>query len=276
VRCRPPFFSPRTKAAQQWCGRERTGPRFAVPEASGVAEGFAAPITWNVEHKKNVRWKTAIPGLGHSSPIIWGDRIFVTTALSGKPNPELKTGLYGDIAPVQDDTVHQWKVYCLDKKTGRVLWAKVARAGVPRIKRHTKATHANSTMATDGKNVVAFFGSEGLYCYDTNGNLRWKKDLGLLDSGFFAVPEAQWGFASSPVLYNNKVLVQCDVQKGSFVAAFDVANGREIWRTPAPTCPRGARRPCFAAATGALPKSSSTAGNTSAATTPRPARSCGG
>ena len=207
-------------------------PSFRGPGASGVAEGFAAPITWNVEQKKNVRWKTAIPGLGHSSPIVWGDRIFVTTALSGKPDPELKTGLYGDIAPVQDDTVHQWKVYCLDKKTGRVLWAKVARAGVPRIKRHTKATHANSTMATDGKNVIAFFGSEGLYCYDTNGNLRWKKDLGLLDSGYFAVPEAQWGFASSPVLYNNKVLVQCDVQKGSFVAAFDVANGREIWRTP--------------------------------------------
>jgi outer membrane protein assembly factor BamB len=79
---------------------------------------------------------------------------------------------------------------------------------------------------------VAFFGSEGLYCYDLQGNLRWKKDLGVLDSGFFQVPEAQWGFASSPVLYDNKVLVQCDIQKGSFIAAFDLRDGREIWRTP--------------------------------------------
>lgn len=212
--------------------RETNWPSFRGPGAGGVAEGFATPTTWNVEQNKNIRWKAALPGLGHSSPVVWGDRVFVTTARSGKTNPELKTGLYGDIAPVQDDTVHQWKVYCLDKKTGRVLWNRVAHQGVPRVKRHTKATHANSTVATDGKNVVAFFGSEGLYCYDLAGNLKWKKDLGVLDAGFFLVPEAQWGFASSPVLYNNKVLVQCDVQKGSFVAAFDLTNGREVWRTP--------------------------------------------
>lgn len=211
--------------------KEKNWPSFRGPHAAGIAEGFPLPTAWNVEEKKNVLWKTPLPGLGHSSPIIWGDRVFVTTALSGKENPELKVGLYGNITPVEDDTAHQWKVYCLDKKTGKVVWDQVAHRGVPKVKRHTKATHANSTMATDGQNVVAFFGSEGMYCYDMKGNLRWKKDLGLLDSGFFMMPEAQWGFASSPILHDGKVLIQCDVQKGSFVAAFDLKDGREIWRT---------------------------------------------
>jgi outer membrane protein assembly factor BamB len=207
-------------------------PSFRGPDATGVAEGFSTPTDWDVEDKKNVLWKTPLPGLGHSSPVISGDRVFVTTAISGKDDPELKVGLYGDIRPVEDDTVHAWKVFCLDKKTGKVLWERVAHRGVPKVKRHTKATQANSTAATDGKNVVAFFGSEGLYCYDMKGAPRWKKDFGLLDSGYFQMPEAQWGFASSPVLYRDRVLVQCDVQKGSFVAALDLRDGRELWRTP--------------------------------------------
>jgi outer membrane protein assembly factor BamB len=122
-------------------------------------------------------------------------------------------------------------VYRIEKKTGRILWSKTAHEGVPKIKRHPKSTHANPTPATDGKHVVALFGSEGLYCYDVSGNLLWKKDLGVLDSAFFVVPEAQWGFASSPIIFDNKVFVQCDVLKGSFLAAFNVENGDEIWRT---------------------------------------------
>jgi outer membrane protein assembly factor BamB len=219
----PALAQPATKNVN-WAG-------FRGNNASGVAEGFSTPTEWNVETGKNVLWKTPIPGLGHSSPIIWGDKLFVTTAVSGKENPELKVGLYGDIASVADDTEHCYKVYCLNKKTGKILWEKEAYKGIPKVKRHTKATHANSTMATDGKNVVAFFGSEGLYCYDMNGNLRWKKDFGTLDSGFFMVPDAQWGFASSPIIYGNKVIVQCDVQKDSFVAALDINTGNQIWRT---------------------------------------------
>lgn len=221
-------------AAQKSAGSRKdvNWPSFRGAQAGGVAEGFVTPTTWNVDEKKNLLWKTPVPGLGHSSPIVWGNRVFLTTAISGRDKPELKVGLYGDIAPVEDDTTHRWKVYCFDKKTGKVVWEKTAHTGVPRVKRHTKATQANSTMATDGKNVLAFFGSEGLYCYDMKGSLRWKKNLGVLDSGFFAVPEAQWGFASSPILYGNRALVQCDIQKGSFVAAFDLKDGREIWRTP--------------------------------------------
>jgi outer membrane protein assembly factor BamB len=207
-------------------------PQFRGPSARGVMEGKPTPTEWNGEEGKGVLWKTPIPGLGHSSPVIWGDHLYVTTAISGKEKDDLRVGLYGDIASVQDDSVYQWKVYCVDRRTGKVLWERTAHTGVPKVKRHTKGTHANSTPATDGKHVLAFFGSEGLYCYDTAGKLLWKKDLGLLDSGFFMVPTAQWGFASSPVIWKDQVIVQCDVQKGSFLAAFSLKDGAELWRTP--------------------------------------------
>ena len=122
---------------------------------------------WNVEENKNIKWKSAIAGLGFSSPIIWEDRIFVTTAISGMKDPFLKVGLYGNIAPVEDSTVHKWKLFALDKNNGKILWEKTGLEAVPRVKRHTKASHANSTPATDGKHIVTFFGSEGLFCYNT-------------------------------------------------------------------------------------------------------------
>ena len=206
-------------------------PSFRGANAAGVADGFPLPAEWSVPGSRNVRWKTPIPGLGHSSPVIWGGRLFVSTAVSGTENPELKVGLYGDIGSVNDTSVHRWVVYALDAASGKVLWEKTVHTGVPKIKRHPKATHANSTLATDGRHLVAFFGSEGLYCFDLDGTLLWKKDLGVLDSSFFMVPEAQWEFASSPVIYQDKVLVQCDVLKGSFVAAFSIEDGREMWRT---------------------------------------------
>ena len=211
----------------------RDWPQFRGIHADGVSDAAAAPVAWNVTEKRGVLWRMPVAGLGHSSPIVWNDLVCVTTAISGKPDPELKVGLYGDITPVNDDTPHTWRVVCLDKASGRVRWEQTAATGVPQIKRHTKATHANSTPATDGRTLVAFFGSEGLYAYDLkSGAPRWKKSLGVLDSGFFMVPAAQWGFASSPIVHDGRVIVQVDVQKGSFLAAFDVADGREIWRTP--------------------------------------------
>jgi outer membrane protein assembly factor BamB len=143
----------------------------------------------------------------------------------------VKLGLYGDIQPVKDEPAQSFNVYCLDRKSGRILWTRTAASGVPKVKRHPKSSHANPTIATDGKHVVAFFGSEGLYVYDFSGKLLWKKDLGVLDSGFFMAPSAQWGFASSPVLHDGRLLIQADVQKDSFLAAFDVKSGKELWRT---------------------------------------------
>jgi outer membrane protein assembly factor BamB len=207
-------------------------PSFRGPQAAGVAEGFATPLRWNAEKGDGLRWKTAVAGLGHSSPVVWGDLVCVTTALSGAADAALKVGLYGDIAPVEDATVHSWKVQCLDKRTGALRWERAVHQGVPRIKRHPKATHANSSLATDGRTLVALFGSEGLHAFDLSGRPLWKKDLGVLDSGFFRVPEAQWAFGSSPVVHDGRVIVQADVQKDSFLAAFDAATGRELWRTP--------------------------------------------
>jgi outer membrane protein assembly factor BamB len=207
-------------------------PSFRGPAAAGVVAGANGPVSWDGATESNVAWKTAIPGLGHSCPAIWGDQLFITTAVAdGGDDDPLKIGLYGDIAPVQDDRTYRFELYCLDKKTGRVQWKHTAHEGVPAIKRHSKSSHANSTPATNGQFVVAFFGSEGLYCYDMSGKLVWKRSFGTLDSGFYMVPPAQWGFGSSPIIHEDRVIVQCDVQKGSFLAALKLSDGTDVWRT---------------------------------------------
>jgi hypothetical protein len=214
-----------TARAQNW-------PSFRGLNASGVAEGAKTPVSWDAEKNVNIAWKLAIPGLAHSSPIVWGERLYLTSAISSIPNPYFRAGLYGDVDTDKDMSKHAWKVYCLDKRTGKILWERVAHEGVPKTKRHIKSTHANPTPATDGRHVVAFFGSEGLYCYDMNGKLLWKQDLGVLDSGWFYDPDYQWGVASSPIIYKNMVILQCDVQKDSFIAAYDIKTGKQLWRTP--------------------------------------------
>jgi outer membrane protein assembly factor BamB len=207
-------------------------PSFRGAQAKGVAEAGSAPEKWNVEKQENIRWKTPIAGLGHSCPVIWGDRLFVTSAVTEQGEAALKVGLYGDIQPVNEAVKHSWMLFCLNKTNGNILWRQTAQEGIPKIKRHPKASHASSTPATDGRHVVTFFGAEGLFCFDVNGKLLWQKDLGPLDSGYFRVPSAQWGFASSPVIHENRVIVQCDVQTNSFLAAFEITDGKEIWRTP--------------------------------------------
>ncbi|HKY04984.1 MAG TPA: PQQ-binding-like beta-propeller repeat protein [Blastocatellia bacterium] len=212
--------------------RQQHWPSFRGSFASGVADGLPTPTSWSAEKSQNLKWKTAIPGLAHSSPIVWGDRVFITTAISSDPKSVFRHGLYGDVDSAKDESKHTWKVYGLDKKTGKILWERTAFEGVPKIKRHIKASHASSTPATDGKHVIAFFGSEGLYCYDVNGKLLWKQDLGVLDSGWFFDPDYQWGTASSPIIYKNQVILQVDIQKDSFIAAYDIKTGKRVWMTP--------------------------------------------
>lgn len=205
-------------------------PQFRGPAATGLGTG-TTPTEWNGESGKNILWKTEIPGLGYSSPVVWGDKIFLTAAVpvSGD-KASVKLGLYGDIKPVEGEPAQNFNVYCVDRKTGKILWQKTAVSGEAKVKRHPKSSHANPTPATDGKHLVTFFGSEGLFTYDLNGKLLWKKDFGVLDAGFYMVPSAQWGFASSPIIHDGKVLVQADVQKDSFLAALDVKTGKELWR----------------------------------------------
>ena len=210
-------------SAQNW-------PQFRGPSATGVNEGSAKPVKWDAAKSENVRWKTPIPGLSHASPVVWGNKVFVVSAVtSGKD--ETRFGLYGDVAPVKDDPQHAWKIYALDKATGKILWEQTAYQGIPKIKRHPKSSHAASTPATDGKYLIVNFGSEGLYAYDLNGKLKWKKDLGVLDAGWFYDVDYQWEYGSSPIIYKNMVIVQADIQKNSFIAAYDIKNGKELWKT---------------------------------------------
>ena len=222
-----------TQTAMSAASKPRPGvdwPQFRGIRAAGIDDGHPAPLTWDVPRKQAVRWKTPIPGLGHSSPVVWGDSLYLATSISGQKNAGIKVGNYGDIDPVKDDTPHEWRIYALDKKSGAVTWQQAVVTGVPKIKRHMKSTHANSTLATDGERLIAFFGSEGLYAFDMKGKQLWKKDLGVLDAGYYQAPEAQWETGSSPILHDGVVVVQADVQKGSFIAAFDATDGKELWR----------------------------------------------
>jgi outer membrane protein assembly factor BamB len=213
-----------TVAAGEW-------PQFRGSSSSGVSDDAKPPVKWDVVKGTNIAWTADIPGLSVSSPVVWGDRVYVTTAISGDAKQTFRTGLYGDTDSVNDRTPHQWKVLALDKKTGKLLWEQTAHQGTPKTKRHPKSSQSSPTPATDGKVVVAYFGSEGLFAYSADGKLLWKKDLGLQNAGWFFDPDSEWGAASSPVIHKNTVILQCDRQKDSFIAAFDLKDGREVWRT---------------------------------------------
>lgn len=198
--------------------------------ARGWLDDVNLPDTWEVETMENVLWKIPIPGLGLSSPVVWDNSIFVTTAVGEPGNAGIKTGLYGEGDPVEDESVLTWKVYAIDKNSGEILWEQVAHQGIPEVKRHPKSSHANPTVATDGTHVVAFFGSEGVYCYDFNGKLLWEKDFGLLMSSAHGADWAEWEFASSPLLYRGLLIIQADVRDNSFLAALEVTSGEIRWK----------------------------------------------
>ncbi|MCA1602280.1 MAG: PQQ-binding-like beta-propeller repeat protein [Acidobacteria bacterium] len=206
-------------------------PSFRGPQASGVAERQNLPDRWDGKTGENILWRTPIPGLAHSSPVVWGHRIFVTSAVSSDPNASFRPGLYGDGDASQDRSRHRWMIYALDKRTGKILWERTAHQGVPVDKRHIKSTYANSTPATDGRIVVAWFGSQGVHAYDVNGRFLWKVDLGRLDFGAYDIPTYEWGSASSPIIWNGLVILQCDTQDDSFMLALNASTGKTVWKT---------------------------------------------
>jgi outer membrane protein assembly factor BamB len=206
-------------------------PSFRGTDAIGIADGQNLPDTWDVKAGTNILWRTPIPGLAHSSPIVWGDRVFVTSAISQSPNATFKPGLYGDGDASEDRSPHRWMVYAIDRRSGKMVWERTAAEGVPLNKRHIKSTYASASPATDGRIVVAWFGSQGVHAYDVDGTFRWKVDLGRVDMGAYDIPTFEWGPASSPIIWNNLVIVQCDTQADSFLLALDALTGQTVWKT---------------------------------------------
>ncbi len=214
-----------TKPEQNW-------PGFRGPAAQGIAEGYPTPAAWNIDpaagKPSGLLWRAEIPGLGHSSPIIWGDRLYLATAvrLSGKAS--LRIGYYGDVKAAQDNDEQRWMILCFDKKSGKRIWEKSLRTAKPATERHEKSSHANTTLITDGERLIGFFGSEGLYCFDLDGKLLWSKDLGVINNSWRGIG---WGYSSSPALHKDRIVLLCDDPKNPFVAAFHVSDGKELWRT---------------------------------------------
>jgi outer membrane protein assembly factor BamB len=201
-------------AAQQW-------PSFRGRAASGVLDA-AVPTRWDVASGDGIRWRTSIPGLSHASPIIWDDRVYVVTAVRIEGASTVDRRAEGVVfAP---DTVrHAWKVYALDRGSGRIVWERTAVESTPRQGRHVRGTYANATPATDGRSIVASLGYEGLFCFNADGSVRWRV-AGQPDHTNMYDP------ASSPIIHDDLVLVQNDWKTGSHLAAYDLESGREVWR----------------------------------------------
>lgn len=193
------------------------------PLGTGVAPHGDPPVSWSEE--KNVRWKTALPGKGHSTPIVWGDKIFVTASIAhGKslPLPGGKAeGAHHNLPPTQR---HKFVLMAIDRNSGKILWQRVARDAQPREGAHSTGSWASNSAVTDGRHVVASFGSNGLYAYSTSGELLWERDLGDLEI-FHG-----HGEGSSPALFGKHLIVNWDHQGDSFLTALDVRTGQEIWK----------------------------------------------
>ncbi|REJ77179.1 MAG: hypothetical protein DWQ36_17570 [Acidobacteria bacterium] len=217
------FLAAAVTAADSW-------PSFRGPAARGVADGSALPLQWNVEDGTNVRWSRELPGDGHSSPVVSGGRVYVVSAESDAET-ELVLGDEGGIGLAKDlRREFVWRLSALDAASGEVVWQREPYRGAPRANRHVKSSQANATPATDGKVVVAIFGSQGLVAWSRDGEELWRVDLGVLDPGLFGDPASHWGHASSPVIDGDRVFVQVDRHADSYVAAYDLSTGAPIWK----------------------------------------------
>ncbi|MDH3583928.1 MAG: PQQ-like beta-propeller repeat protein [Phycisphaerae bacterium] len=202
--------------ARQW-GQWR-GPR-----ATGVAPHAQPPTQWS--ERRNLRWKTALPGKGHGTPIIWGDRIFLTAAIPAgeavKPRYSGRPGAHDNL-PVTHR--QRFVALALDRSDGRILWQKTLHEALPREGGHESASLASASPVTDGRHLFAFFGSHGLYCLDLAGNLLWQTNLGQMHT------KHGHGEGASPALYGDTLLVNWDHQDQSFLIAFDKTTGKVRWK----------------------------------------------
>ncbi|MDX2034703.1 MAG: PQQ-binding-like beta-propeller repeat protein [Blastocatellia bacterium] len=198
-------------------------PQFRGPGSLGVAEEAGLPETWS--ETENVAWKTSIPGLGWSSPIVVGNRIFVTSVVKSGETEAPKKGLYfgGERYDIPQEE-HRYVVYCVDWKTGKILWERDVYKGAPKSSRHLKNSYASETPVTDGERLYAYFGNIGLYCFDLKGKLLWQQAYEARKTRF------GWGTAASPVVYKERLYILNDNDEKSFLAAYDKRTGKEVWK----------------------------------------------
>jgi outer membrane protein assembly factor BamB len=209
------LFAPSVFAEDNW-------PQFRGPNAGVVKDGVL-PTTWSTT--ENVAWVIDIPGRAWSSPIIWGDKIFITSAVNQAETEMPKKGLYlGGNRDKPSDKTHRWMVYCIDFNSDKILWEKIAHQGVPEHPVHVKNTYASETPVTDGQRVYAYFGNVGLFCYDFDGRLLWSKQFGSFKMRY------NWGTAASPVLHKDRLFIVNDNEEQSFLIALDKKTGEQIWR----------------------------------------------
>lgn len=264
---------------------ESNWPQFRGPTGTGLVSAEHVPVVWG--NDKNIAWKVEVPGAAWSQPVVWGDRIFLTTAVtenqtkprvgggfggggfggggfgrsgggrpggpsntppsdtkrendaegdrpaprpgsgrpgSGRPGGFGSGGFGGRGGGSPPNAVYRWKVICLDKNTGKILWENLAKEGKPAIPIHNTNTYASETPVTDGERLYAYFGMTGLYCFDLDGKLLWSKDLGSYNM------MSGWGTGSSPAIDGDRIFIQCDNEQRSFIAAFDKKTGEELWR----------------------------------------------
>jgi outer membrane protein assembly factor BamB len=207
-------------------GEENHWPRFRGPNGTGVAPDHPGlPIAWSTT--ENVKWVADVPGLGWSCPVVWGDRVFLTTVVNDQPTEIPKKGLYlGEGVREPAKGAHRWMVYCFDLNTGEVLWEHEAHAGQPQVPRHPKSTYASETPTTDGERLYVLFGDLGLWCYDLNGKVLWERKIEPKKTA------SDYGAAASPVVHDGQVIVVYDNLDASWIASFDARTGDERWRTP--------------------------------------------
>ena len=198
-------------------------PQFRGPGSAGIAEDARLPERWSAT--ENVAWQTEIPGTGWSSPVVWGDRVFVTSVIAIVEQEKPRTGIYLDGRRVNPPPgEHRWMIYCVDAGSGRIRWEREVHRGVPKSARHLKNSFASETPVTDGERVYAYFGNVGVFAFDMEGKPVWSHPIGP-----FAT-RTGWGTASSPVFHDGRLYIVCDNEEQSFLVAFDGPTGKQIWR----------------------------------------------